>query len=143
YRRKRDTMLTALAREMPPGVTWTHPQGGLFLWVRLPDRMDTERLLPLAVEEGVDYVVGAGFHADGGGRNALRLNFSFPSEPEIEEGVRRLARIVQRNLPSAVRAKLRERGIAGTRERETAGLLVGRCSRVPSFPRSRKFLLSV
>src|SRR5438093_381348 len=105
YRRKRDTMLTALAREMPPGVTWTHPQGGLFLWVRLPDGMDTERLLPLAVEEGVAYVVGAGFHADGGGRNAMRLNFSFPSEPEIEEGVRRLARLVQRNLPSAVRAK--------------------------------------
>src|SRR5437867_1895553 len=105
YRRKRDTMLTALAREMPPGVTWTHPQGGLFLWVRLPDGMDTERLLPLAVEEGVAYVVGTGFHADGGGRNAMRLNFSFPSEPEIEEGVRRLARIVQRNLPSAVRAK--------------------------------------
>src|SRR5437667_391758 len=89
----------------PPGVTWTHPQGGLFLWVRLPDGMDTERLLPLAVEEGVAYVVGAGFHADGGGRNAMRLNFSFPSEPEIEEGVRRLARLVQRNLPSAVRAK--------------------------------------
>ncbi|TMJ04013.1 MAG: aminotransferase class I/II-fold pyridoxal phosphate-dependent enzyme, partial [Bacillati bacterium ANGP1] len=105
YRRKRDTMLTALAREMPLGVTWTHPQGGLFLWVRLPDGMDTERLLPLAVEEGVAYVVGAGFHADGGGRNAMRLNFSFPSEPEIEEGVRRLARLVQRNLPSAVRAK--------------------------------------
>src|SRR2546429_255326 len=97
--------LAALAREMPPGVTWTHPQGGLFLWVRLPDGMDTERLLPLAVEEGVAYVAGAGFHADGGGRNAMRLNFSFPSEPEIEEGVRRLARIVQRNLPSAVRAK--------------------------------------
>src|SRR5437667_74335 len=67
YRRKRDTMLTALAREMPPGVTWTHPQGGLFLWVRLPDGMDTERLLPLAVEEGGAYVVGAGFPAGRGG----------------------------------------------------------------------------
>ncbi len=105
YRRKRDTMLAALSREMPPGVTWTHPHGGLFLWVRLPEGMDTERMLPLAVEEGVAYVVGSGFHADGGGRNAMRLNFSFPSEAEIEEGVRRLARIVTTQLPAAARTK--------------------------------------
>src|SRR3989449_1373148 len=97
--------LAALSREMPPGVTWTHPHGGLFLWVRLPEGMDTERMLPPAVEEGVAYVVGSGFHADGGGRNAMRLNFSFPSEAEIEEGVRRLARLVKKNLPAAVRAK--------------------------------------
>lgn len=105
YRRKRDTMLAALSREMPPGVTWTHPHGGLFLWVRLPDGMDTERLLPVAVEEGVAYVVGAGFHADGGGRNAMRLNFSFPSEADIDEGVRRLARIVKKHLPAAAKTK--------------------------------------
>lgn len=104
YRRKRDVMLQALAREMPEGVTWTRPQGGLFLWVRLPEGMDTERLLPVAVEEeAVAYVVGAGFHADGGGRTAMRLNFSYPSEADIEEGIRRLARLVMRHLPAATR----------------------------------------
>jgi 2-aminoadipate transaminase len=101
YRTKRDVMLHALAREMPDGVTWTRPAGGLFLWIRLPEGMDTETLLPLAVEEeGVAYVVGSGFHADGGGRNALRVNFSFPSEAEINEGIRRLARLVKRHLPA-------------------------------------------
>lgn len=103
YRHKRDTMIAALAREMPEGVTWTRPQGGLFLWVKLPAELDTERLLPEAVEEGVAYVVGSGFHADGGGRNAMRLNFSFPSPEEIDEGIHRLARLVKRHLP--VRAR--------------------------------------
>lgn len=100
YRRKRDVMLRALEREMPPGVSWTHPQGGLFLWVRLPEDMDTEQLLrPAVEEEGVAYVVGSGFHADGGGKNTMRLNFSFPSDEHIEEGVRRLANLVRKRLP--------------------------------------------
>lgn len=104
YRRKRDVMLRALEREMPDGVTWTRPQGGLFVWVRLPEGMDTEQLLPVAVEEeGVAYVAGSGFHADGGGRNAMRLNFSFPSPEEIEEGIRRLANLVQRQLRTPTR----------------------------------------
>lgn len=104
YRRKRDAMVAALSRDMPAGVTWTRPQGGLFLWVTLPEGMETEQLLRAAVEEeGVAYVVGTGFHADGGGRNAMRLNFSFPSEANIDEGIRRLARLVRKNLPSTVR----------------------------------------
>ncbi len=103
YRHKRDTMLAALSQEMPAGVTWTRPQGGLFLWVKLPDDLDTERLLSEAVEEGVAYVPGAGFHADGGVRNAMRLNFSFPSPAEIEEGIHRLARLVKRHLPARAR----------------------------------------
>jgi 2-aminoadipate transaminase len=99
YRRKRDAMLRALQREMPPGVTWTRPQGGLFLWVRLPEGMDTEQLLREAVEqEKVAYVIGSGFHADGSGRHTMRLNFSYPSEEEIDEGIRRLARLVKRRL---------------------------------------------
>ncbi len=111
YRRKRDTMLTALAREMPDGVSWTHPQGGLFLWVKLPEGMDTEKLLPAAVEEeGVAYVAGSGFHVDGGGRTAMRLNFSFPSEADIEEGIRRLARLVRKNLAASAGAARLESG---------------------------------
>lgn len=106
YRKKRDIMLRALEREMPPGVTWKKPEGGLFLWVTLPDGMDTEHLLRAAVEdEGVAYVVGSGFHADGGGKNAMRLNFSFPSEEHIEEGIRRLARLVKKHLPAATPSK--------------------------------------
>lgn len=99
YRRKRDVMLAALEREMPEGVTWTRPAGGLFLWIRLPDGIDTETLLPAAIEEeGIAYVVGSGFHADGGGRNALRVNYSFPSEEQISEGITRLGRLVKRHL---------------------------------------------
>ncbi|MBI2248127.1 MAG: PLP-dependent aminotransferase family protein [Armatimonadetes bacterium] len=106
YRKKRDIMLRALEREMPPGVTWTKPEGGLFLWVTLLDGMDTEHLLRAAVEdEGVAYVVGSGFHADGGGKNAMRLNFSFPSEEHIEEGIRRLARLAKKHLPAATPSK--------------------------------------
>lgn len=102
YRKKRDVMMRALEREMPPGVSWTKPEGGLFLWVRLPEGMDTEQMLSSAVEdEGVAYVVGSGFHADGGGKNAMRLNFSYPSEEDIEEGIKRLARLVKKRLPAS------------------------------------------
>ncbi len=95
YRRKRDVMLQALKTHMPPGVIWTRPAGGLFLWVRLQEGMDTEQLLPAAVEEArIAYVVGSGFHADGGGKNAMRVNFSFPSETDIAEGIRRMAALV-------------------------------------------------
>ena len=67
--------------------------------------MDTETLLPAAVEEErVAYVPGVGFHADGSGRTTMRLNFSFPSEADIEEGIRRLARLVRKHLPSVVKA---------------------------------------
>ncbi len=104
YRRKRDAMVRALEAEMPSGVTWTRPAGGLFLWVRLPDGMDTEQLLPAAVEESrVAYVIGSGFHADGGGKNAMRVNFSFPSEADIVEGIQRLAGLVKRQLPAPSR----------------------------------------
>jgi 2-aminoadipate transaminase len=105
YRRKRDAMVAALEREMPPGVSWTHPHGGLFLWVRLPEGMDTEQLLRPAIEdEGVAYVVGSGFHADGGGKNTMRLNFSYPSERDIAEGIRRLGHLVKKQAPQEVTA---------------------------------------
>ncbi len=95
YGRKRNVMLEALAREMPPGVTWTRPEGGLFLWVRLPAELDAGALLPAAVEAGVMYVPGQAFFADGTGRNTLRLNFSYPSEDEIRTGIARLAALVR------------------------------------------------
>ena len=95
YRAKRDTMLAALEREMPDGVSWTRPQGGLFVWLTLPPAMDAEALLERAVAEGVAYVAGAPFFVDGGGENTARLTFAKEDAPAIEEGVKRLARAVR------------------------------------------------
>lgn len=102
YRRKCAAMLEALEREMPPGVTWTRPEGGLFLWVRLPEGLDAGALLQAALAEGVAYVPGQAFHCDGSGRNTMRLNFSYPSEAQIAEGIARLARLVRREAAPAV-----------------------------------------
>ncbi len=103
YRRKRDVMLDALAREMPDGVSWTRPEGGLFLWVRLPEGVDAGAMLKVALEEeAVAYVPGQPFHADGSGQNTLRLNFSYPSEAEIKDGIACLGRIVRRSVPVPV-----------------------------------------
>jgi DNA-binding transcriptional MocR family regulator len=96
YRAKRDAMLAALSAEMPPGVSWTRPAGGLFVWLTLPAGLDAEALLPDAVAEGVAYVAGAPFHEDGGGAETMRLTFAKEDEPTIAEGVRRLARVVRR-----------------------------------------------
>jgi 2-aminoadipate transaminase len=99
YRERRDTMLRAMEEHFPPGVTWTRPQGGLFLWARLPDGVDTEELLKAAVEEKVAFVPGRAFYPGGdGGRCCMRLNFSY-CEPEIiEEGINRLGRAIKRKL---------------------------------------------
>jgi len=100
YRRRRDVMLAALERAFPPsmGVRWTRPHGGLFLWVTLPEAIDTAPLLAEAVAEKVAFVPGAGFHPDGSGQNTMRLNFSNASEAMIEEGVARLGRVIARHL---------------------------------------------
>ena len=80
---------------MPGGVTWTRPEGGLFVWVRLPDGMDGASLLDRAVKEaGVAFVPGAAFFHDGRGRNTLRLSYSLATEGEIAEGIARLAKLL-------------------------------------------------
>ena len=96
YRAKRDAMLAALEAGMPAGVRWTRPEGGLFVWLTLPEGMDAEALLADAVAEGVAYVAGAPFHVDGGGANTMRLTFAKEDAPTIAEGVKRLARVVRR-----------------------------------------------
>jgi 2-aminoadipate transaminase len=98
YRAKRDVMLEALKEEMPPGVTWTRPLGGLFVWLSLPVGMDAESLLEAAVAEGVAYVTGAPFHEGGGGENTMRLTFAKEGAPNIAEGVKRLARVVRARI---------------------------------------------
>ena len=94
-RERRDALLGVLAEEMPAGVTWTWPEGGYFLWLELPAGVDAGQLAISARAAGVEFVPGAGFHADGGGSNTARLAFSFPSVDDVAEGARRLARLVR------------------------------------------------
>lgn len=98
YGRKLEAMLTALETYMPKGVKWSKPEGGLFLWVKLPKKMSATELFPKAVENKVAYVVGSAFHCDGKGQNAMRLNFSYPSEQQIDEGIQRLAKMIKENM---------------------------------------------
>jgi 2-aminoadipate transaminase len=95
YRERRDAMLAALAAHFPEGVTWTRPKGGLFLWLTFPEAMNAAEVLKAAVAEKVAFVPGTSFHADGGGHNTARLNFSNATPTMIEEGIRRLARCLK------------------------------------------------
>jgi 2-aminoadipate transaminase len=100
YQKKQEAMLQALDKYMPKdsGIDWTHPEGGLFLWVCLPEHMDADALFPKAVEKKVAYVMGSAFHFDRSGKNSLRLNFSYPSEEQIDEGIKRLAELFKEEL---------------------------------------------
>ncbi len=98
YAKKRNVMIDALRRYMPRDVEWTEPEGGLFLWLRLPKEMNTTTLFPRAIENKVAYVIGSAFYCNGKGQNTMRLNFSFPSETKIEEGIKRLAKMIQENM---------------------------------------------
>lgn len=96
YRRKRDRMEEAMRRHFPEGTTWVHPRGGFFVWVALPEGVDTEKLLPLAIErEKTAFVAGPPFFADRSGGNFMRLAFSFVAEERIEEAITRLARAIR------------------------------------------------
>jgi DNA-binding transcriptional MocR family regulator len=99
YRARRDGLLAALASHMPKGVTWTRPEGGMFVWVTLPEGADATALLARAVKEArVAFVPGSAFHADGSGRNTLRLSFTLADERAVSEGIPRLADIVRSAL---------------------------------------------
>jgi 2-aminoadipate transaminase len=98
YSRKLGVMLAALEKEMPRGVTWTRPEGGLFLWVKLPRRMNATALFEKAIERKVAYVIGSAFYCNGKGHHTMRLNFSYPSEEQIVEGIQRLAQVIRENL---------------------------------------------
>ncbi len=98
YRRRRDVMLDALAEHFPREADWTHPQGGLFVWVTLPDYIDTTDLLARALEEHVAFVPGRAAYVDGRGGSSLRLNFSGVNEKLIADGVRRLGEVVREQV---------------------------------------------
>lgn len=94
YRGKRDLMLSLLEKYMPAGVSWTHPEGGLFLFLTLPEGMDSVALYDRALAAGVAYVAGSFFYPDGSHRNTMRLNFSFLDTERMEPGIRILAGIL-------------------------------------------------
>jgi 2-aminoadipate transaminase len=100
YREKRNRMVAAFRRDMPrrADLSWTEPEGGLFLWISLPKFIDTERMFLRAIEKKVAYVVGSAFYFDSPERNAMRLNFSFASLEQIDEGVARLAETIREEI---------------------------------------------
>jgi 2-aminoadipate transaminase len=98
YARRRDVMLAALAQHMPDGTTWTRPDGGLFLWARMPGGVDTQELLTHAAREKVAFVPGAPFWVNCDVRDTMRLNFSNGSAEQIETGIARLGKLVKAAL---------------------------------------------
>lgn len=95
YKGKRDLLLSLLEKHMPEGVRWTHPEGGLFLFLTMPEGFDAVKFYDKALDAGVAYVAGEFFHPDGSGKNTMRMNFSFMTHQRIEEGVRLLAELLR------------------------------------------------
>jgi len=96
YQARRDHLLAALRREMPEGVSWTKPEGGMFIWLTLPEAMDGADLLAQSLKtERVAFVPGRAFFADGSNGNTLRLSFSCADEAAIDEGMKRLGRLIR------------------------------------------------
>jgi DNA-binding transcriptional MocR family regulator len=91
-------MIAGLEQHMPPGCSWTVPAGGFFVWMTVPEGVDTKAMLPRAVTARVAYVSGTGFYADGFGSRQMRLSFCYPTPERIQEGVRRLAAVLAAEL---------------------------------------------
>ena len=98
YKKKRDTMLNALEKYFPKETVWTKPQGGFFVVATLPEYIDTGEMFKEAIEENVAYVPGAPFFADRKGQNTMRLSFCFPSAEDIDEGIKRLGKVIKKNI---------------------------------------------
>jgi 2-aminoadipate transaminase len=98
YRRRRDIMLAALEEFLPSETTWTTPQGGLFIWAKLPDYIDTTDLLARALRDHVAFVPGRAAYLDGRGGSEMRLNFSGVGDDDIREGVRRIGKVVSEQV---------------------------------------------
>lgn len=99
YKQKQKAMLEVLDKYMPKleGLKWTKPEGGMFLWLTLPEHMNADELFVKAVDEKVAYVIGSAFYCNGKGQNTMRINFSYPTLAEIEEGIKRLANVIEKN----------------------------------------------
>ncbi|MTD56152.1 aminotransferase-like domain-containing protein [Amycolatopsis pithecellobii] len=98
YRERRDAILGALEQHMPTGCSWTTPDGGFYVWVTVPEGVDTKAMLPRAVTARVAYASGTGFYADGFGSRQMRLSYCYPTPERIREGVRRLAGVLESEM---------------------------------------------
>ncbi|MEV6642758.1 PLP-dependent aminotransferase family protein [Amycolatopsis sp. NPDC051371] len=101
YRDRRDAMLSALEQYLPAGCSWTKPDGGFYVWVTVPEGVDTKAMLPRAVTARVAYASGTGFYADGFGSRQMRLSYCYPTPERIREGVRRLAAVLESEMDLA------------------------------------------
>ena len=116
YRVRRDAMLAALEEFFPPEASWTHPEGGFFVWVTLPSYVDLDSMLPIALANGVTYTPGNGFYPDGKtGRNSMRIAFCYEDPDDIREAIRRLALVIEERL-ELYRAFIAAGAIAGEGE---------------------------
>jgi len=98
YKPKRDAMIKSIKQYFPEGYECNEPSGGMFAWVTLPKGIDTETMFLDAIKNKVAYVHGKAFHVDGGGERSLRLNFSYSSNEQIEEGIKRLGTVIEKKL---------------------------------------------
>lgn len=98
YKPKRDLMIDAMETYFPEGYICNKPKGGMFAWVTLPEGIDTETMFLDAIKNKVAYVHGKAFHVDGGGAQSLRLNFSYSSNDQIEEGIKRLGNVIEEKI---------------------------------------------
>ncbi|MEU5690593.1 PLP-dependent aminotransferase family protein [Actinosynnema sp. NPDC020468] len=95
YRERRDAAISALEQHMPLGSTWNKPNGGFYVWLTVPEGIDTKAMLPRAITQRVAYASGTGFYADGLGSRQLRISYCYPTPERIREGVRRLANVIK------------------------------------------------
>ena len=98
-------MLTCFNKYMPEGISWTEPQGGLFLFVTLPTHLDADEIFKKAIKKNVAFVAGSSFFCNNSGHNTMRINFSFSNKSEIEAGVKRLSKVICEEIepPAATR----------------------------------------
>jgi len=101
YKERRDVMLEMMEEMFPPGVHWTRPQGGMFLWGVLPETMDAAEVLKISIERKVAFVPGESFHPNGGGKNTMRLNFSYSNPETIRAGITRLGTVLKELVAQA------------------------------------------
>jgi 2-aminoadipate transaminase len=102
YKPKRDLMMEKMEQYFPEGYVCNKPKGGMFAWVTLPEGIDTEIMFLEAIKHKVAYVHGKAFHVDGGGERSMRLNFSYSTNQQIEEGMKRLGKVIEKKLRTIV-----------------------------------------
>ncbi len=98
YAPKQKILLDSFEEYMPEGIEWTHPEGGMFSWVTLPEEIDTEEMFEEAVDNKVAYVPGHAFYAQNPKKNTMRINYTFVEDEKIKEGVKRIADTIKDNL---------------------------------------------